>query len=124
MAATTIRSSVPREGIAAPDVTRTCSCSDRAFESVCGWTRPAGVSARFDKGLRKTHRFGVGERLIEFRERVRARANGPPGDGRVMPFEHAQRANEMRDLAAPAAPNLEMLLVDLLVHVDRAWPRV
>src|SRR4051794_39219483 len=77
-------------------------------------------SAWFDKSLRETHRLGIGERLIEVRERVGFSPNRAPRNRGVMPLEHAQRADEVRQLAAPAAANLEMLAVDLLVDVDRA----
>src|SRR3954466_16365143 len=91
--------------------------------SVTLWRRASALrlsSVGFDKSLRKTHRLGISERLIEVRERVGLRADRAPRNRVVMPLEDAQRAHEMRHLAAPAAANLEMLAVGLLVHVDRA----
>src|SRR4051812_36903662 len=75
---------------------------------------------RLNKSFGKTHRLGIGERLIEFGERVGLRADRPPRDRGMMPLKDAQRAHEVRHLAAPAAADLEMLAVDLLVDVDRA----
>src|SRR5438094_88778 len=86
--------------------------------------RTAGCLIGFDKGFRQAHRLGIGKRLIHVAERVRARAYRVPRDRRVVPFEDPQRAHEMADFAAPAAANLEMLAVDLPVHVDRARARV
>src|SRR5262245_40456752 len=79
-------------------------------------------SVRSDKRLRQPHRLGIGERLIHFSERVRPRADRAPRHGGVMRVEQAQRAHEVRHLAAPASADLQVLAIDLLVHVDRARP--
>src|SRR5262249_28177725 len=78
------------------------------------------TSVGLDKRFRNAHRFRGRERLVDLRERVGGAADGSPGDGRVVPLEKAERADEMRDLTSPTAAHLNMLAVDLLVHVDGA----
>src|SRR5215471_20072912 len=96
--------------------------SARIAEATRTASAPATIcaSVRADKRFRKAHRFGVGERLIELGERVGTCADRAPRDRRVMPLEDAQRTDEVPDFAAPAAANLQVLAIDLLVHVDRA----
>src|SRR2546425_7874311 len=76
---------------------------------------------RLDKSFWQTHGFRVGKRLIDVSERVGPCADRVPGNRSVMAREDAQGAHEVAYLAAPTAANLEMLPVDLLVDVDRAW---
>src|SRR5262245_18116011 len=80
----------------------------------------APASVRLNKGFRNAHRFGVGERVVDGRERIGPRANPAPRHRAMMPVEDAERANEVPDLASPAAADFEMLAVDLLMHVHRA----
>src|SRR5689334_2394271 len=75
---------------------------------------------RFNEGLWQTHRFGVGKRLIDVRERVGSRPDCAPRDGIVVAVEQPQRTHEVADFTPPAAADLEMLAVDLLMDVDRA----
>src|SRR3954464_11718464 len=105
-------------------------CSGRPSPSRCETFRPPRASRSataapapsvwFDKCFRQPHRFGVGERLIEFRQRIGLRADRAPRNRAVMTLENPQRADEVRDLTPPAAANLEVLAVDLLVNVDGA----
>src|SRR5947207_5307131 len=82
------------------------------------------TSAWFDKSFGQSHRFRVGERAVDLGERVGASPYRMPRNFRMMALEKTQRANEVSHLAAPAAPNLQMLAVDLLVNVDRARPGI
>src|SRR5262245_58131233 len=73
--------------------------------------RPSGVLIRSNKSFRQAHRFGIGERLVQIGQRVDARADRAPRRHVAIALEHAQRAHEVTDLAAPASANLEMLAV-------------
>ena len=53
-----------------------------------------------------------------------ALADVAPRHLRRVPLEDRERAQEMAGLAAPAAANLEVLAVDVLVRVDRGRPDV
>src|SRR4029453_11985502 len=72
------------------------------------------------QSLRDLHRFGIGECLVERRERIRAAADGLPRDGGGIALEERERAQEVAGLAPPAAADLGVLAIDLMVRVDRA----
>src|SRR5262245_18828836 len=92
--------------------------ADTAIRSAARW------SIRLDKCLRKTHGFGIRQRLIQIPQRVRLRADGVPGNRVVMPFEDAKSTDEVPDLASPAPTDFEMLAVYLVVRVDGTRTRV
>src|SRR3954452_8453510 len=73
---------------------------------------------RIDEGFGNAHLLGVGERLVQLAQSVGARAD-LAARNRGMALEHRERAQEMARLAAPAAPDLQVLAVDLMVRVDR-----
>src|SRR5436190_4571048 len=77
-------------------------------------------SVRRDKRFRRAHRLGGGERLVQFAQAIRPRADPAPRNRRVMLFEDKERTDEMAHLAAPAPTDFEMLAVDLLVDIDGA----
>src|SRR5688572_4009464 len=77
-----------------------------------------------DQRFRNTHRLGVGERIVERGQWVGPAADILPGHFGGVPLEHRQRTKEMPRLAAPAAADLEMLAVDVLVNVDRGVANV
>src|SRR5262245_44056201 len=96
------RTNASQNGLALPHIVEaagtTCSVPNAARISsarIADATRTASApaticaSVRADKRFRKAHRLGVGERLIELGERVGARADRAPGDGRVMLLEDA-----------------------------------
>jgi hypothetical protein len=57
-------------------------------------------------------------------QRVGAAADLAPRHLPGVAFQERQRAQEVPGLAAPAAADLEVLAVDVLVRVDRARPDV
>src|SRR4029453_12051780 len=94
----------------------------RSPRSSCGARsrqRP-GIDERF----RDAHVRGVLQRLVQTVERIRALADGAPRYTRRVVFEELQCAKEMPWLASPAAPDVEVLPVDLMMHVDLARTRV
>src|SRR3954451_2481676 len=114
----------PGTGVAVPNASRMSSARTADTARTPSAIAATRASVRTDKRFGQAHRFGVGERLIQSGERIRAGADRAPRNRGVMRLERAQRADEMADLAAPAAANLEVLAVDLLMHVDRARSRV
>src|SRR5689334_10135232 len=107
-------------GRAVPNATRMNSARIADATRIASAAAAMRASVRTDKRFGETHRLGVGERLIQFREPVDTCADRPPRNRRVMGLEHSQRAYVVTHLTAPAAANLEVLAVDLLVDVDRA----
>src|SRR4051812_38239164 len=96
-------------GAAVPNASRTSSARTADTARTPTAIAATRASVRTDKRFRKAHRFGVGERLVQSGERIRAGADRAPRNRRVMRLERAQRAHEVADLAAPASANLEVL---------------
>src|SRR5436190_14213117 len=82
--------------------------SSAARAMLSGSRTVESVSVWFDKGLRQTHRLGVGKRLIDLLERVGARSDRLPRDRAVVRLEDSKRADEMCHLAGPAPSNFEV----------------